>query len=250
MACYRSIGFEFCHVKAAVKAQVLKTEGPPTLFEHMRLLQDSIQAALATIGADLSVLQYELPKFCLTLLYHDVLRMFAFLQDAIFNVLERFFKMTKKDAVEAFGLYEMFVRQCEQIDNFMEMCSQHGCTGGNDIPNFSTAPASLVKSLKDHIDSNWAENAKSGGHEVSLASLIPKMQLPDMSTISAETSMLDTSIRTTTPSPPSSPEPAESDDDQQLGCVEVVAKEVDPGSEAAGGLSETVSSTSLEVSTH
>ena len=34
---------------------------------------------------------------------------------------------------------------------------KYGCTGGKDIPNFSTAPASLLKSLKNHIDSNWAE---------------------------------------------------------------------------------------------
>jgi len=240
MNCYRTLGFEFCHIKAAEKAAILKTEGPPDLFDHMRLLQSSIAAALQAIGDDAGVLAYELPKFCLTLLFQDVLRLFAYLQDTIFNVLERFFKMTKQDATEAYGLYSQFVQQTEQIDKFMVMCGKYGCTGGKDIPNFSTAPASLLKSLKNHIDSNWAESGKSpSGGEVSLAALIPKMEVLDTSTISAETSAVNTSPRT--PSPPSSPEHADSDD-EQVGYVEVVAEP-----SAGDALPVTVSSTSLEV---
>ena len=74
---------------------------------------------------------------------------------------------------------------------------------------------------------------------MSLAALIPKMEVLDTSTISAETSAVNTSPRT--PSPPSSPEHADSDD-EQVGYVEVVAEP-----SAGDALPVTVSSTSLEV---
>ena len=46
---------------------------------------------------------------CFMLLFRDLIRLFASYNDAIINLLEKFFEMNKKQAREALELYKKFL---------------------------------------------------------------------------------------------------------------------------------------------
>ena len=88
----------------------------------------------------------------MTLLFKDSLRLFLCLNDLTVNLLERFTRMPKADAVRALDLFKQSVAVCKGIDALITTSKTIGCTDGEKIPdNISLAPAKLLPVLEEHV---------------------------------------------------------------------------------------------------
>jgi phosphatidylinositol-binding clathrin assembly protein len=108
---------------------------------------------------------------CFMLLFRDLIRLFACYNDAIINLLEKYFDMNKKQCRDALDLYKKFLTRMDrvgeflkvaevslkfkfmknQIFNFFAFVQNIGIDKG-DIPDLTKAPSSLLEALEQHLN--------------------------------------------------------------------------------------------------
>eukprot|EP01133_Synstelium_polycarpum_P006618 gene6618-7692_t len=82
------------------------------------------------------------------LLLKDSFKMYCNLNDAVLNVLELYFNMTKKDATTALEIYKVFMRETNDIIRFFDSSRRKFHI---DLPELSPAPSSVVKGLEEYL---------------------------------------------------------------------------------------------------
>ena len=63
---------------------------------------------------------------CFMLLFRDLIRLFACYNDAIINLLEKYFDMNKKQCRDALDLYKKFLTRMDRVGEFLKVAEvQH-----------------------------------------------------------------------------------------------------------------------------
>lgn len=104
------------------------------------------------------------------LLFRDLIRLFACYNDAIINLLEKYFDMNKKQCRDALDLYKKFLTRMDRVGEFLKVaevkiltffeltCNIHNNIFQNigidkgDIPDLTKAPSSLLDALEQHLN--------------------------------------------------------------------------------------------------
>lgn len=89
-------------------------------------------------------------SMCFTLLFRDLIRLFACYNDGIINMLEKYFDMNKKQCREALDLYKRFLVRMDRVGEFLKVAENIGMDKG-DLPDLTKAPSSLLDALEGHL---------------------------------------------------------------------------------------------------
>jgi hypothetical protein len=60
-------------------------------------------------------------NMCFMLLFRDLIRLFACYNDAIINLLEKYFDMNKKQCRDALDLYKKFLTRMDRVGEFLKV---------------------------------------------------------------------------------------------------------------------------------
>lgn len=136
---YRACAFDFCKLKRGKEEGSLRTMNADKLLKTLPTLQQQLDSLLEfdctandlTNGMLPKVMSFHLiitQKFsigvinmCFMLLFRDLIRLFACYNDAIINLLEKYFDMNKKQARDALDLYKKFLTRMDRVGEFLKV---------------------------------------------------------------------------------------------------------------------------------
>ncbi|ESO10794.1 hypothetical protein HELRODRAFT_71857 [Helobdella robusta] len=155
---YRLMAFDFCKVKKGKDDGVLRIMDSEKLLKALPVLQSQVDALL-----EFEVTQSELNNPVIfasfMMLFKDLIRLLACYNDAIINLLAKFFDMNKKQCKESLDMYKKFVTRMEGVGKFFKVAEGVGIEKG-DIPDLAQAPSTLLDALETHMKS--LEGSKKG----------------------------------------------------------------------------------------
>uniref|UniRef100_A0AC35TXB8 ENTH domain-containing protein n=1 Tax=Rhabditophanes sp. KR3021 TaxID=114890 RepID=A0AC35TXB8_9BILA len=145
---YRMNVFDFCKIKRGNQDGLLRNIDVNKLLKTVPSLQSQIDALL-----DFKVSSSELNNGVINcsfiLLYRDLIRLYACFNDAIINILEKFFNTNRKQCRECLDIYKGFLVRLDRIGEFLRVAESVGMDKG-DYPDLMRAPASLLEALETH----------------------------------------------------------------------------------------------------
>lgn len=155
---YRQMAFDFCKIKKGKDDGVMRIMETDKLLKALPVLQGQVDALL-----DFEVTPSEMNNPVIfasfMMLFKDLIRLLACYNDAIINLLAKFFEMNRKQCKEAFDLYKKFVVRMEGVGKFFQVAESVGIEKG-DIPDLAQAPSTLLDALETHMKS--LESSKKG----------------------------------------------------------------------------------------
>jgi len=87
----------------------------------------------------------------LRLLYKDLVKMYVAYQEAIINLLERYFKLSRKKTREALDMYRKYLARMDKVTDFLRVVDAVGLDK-SEMPDLTKSPASILKLLEQHLD--------------------------------------------------------------------------------------------------
>ena len=121
------------------------------LLRETEVIQDQIKAL---VKCDLlsNDVENEISLTAFRLLTRDLLDLYNVENEAVMNVLSRYFEMSKPDAERAIRIYKKFCTQTEQVVQYLGVARQYEHATRLEIPRIKHAPTSLAKSLQDYLN--------------------------------------------------------------------------------------------------
>lgn len=134
---YRANAFDFCKIKRGKEEGSLRTMNTDKLLKTLPVLQQQVdsllefdctandltngekfqcQDQLSNVSLNLGVI-----NMCFMLLFRDLIRLFACYNDAIINLLEKYFDMNKKQCRDALDLYKKFLTRMDRVGEFLKV---------------------------------------------------------------------------------------------------------------------------------
>ncbi|XP_066154902.1 phosphatidylinositol-binding clathrin assembly protein LAP-like isoform X1 [Euwallacea fornicatus] len=147
---YRTVAFDFCKVKRGKEDGMLRTMSADKLLKTIPVLQSQL-GALLEFDCTANDLTNGIINMCFMLMFRDLIRLFACYNDAIINLLEKYFDMNKKQCKEALDIYKKFLVRMDSVGEFLKVAENVGIDKG-DIPDLTKAPSSLLDALEQHYN--------------------------------------------------------------------------------------------------
>lgn len=167
---YRTMAFDFCKVKRGKEDGTLRTMGTDSLLRTFPVLQTQMDALLEFDSSPDDIHRNSLMRVAFALLFRDLIRLFATYNDAVINLLEKYFTMNKKNAREALDFYKKFLTRMDKVAEFLKVAEAVGIDKG-EIPDLTKAPSSLLEALEQHLASlegkKLTSNSKQSSVDVS-----------------------------------------------------------------------------------
>ncbi|OQR75576.1 phosphatidylinositol-binding clathrin assembly protein LAP-like [Tropilaelaps mercedesae] len=146
---YRVVAFDFCKVKRGKELGDMRTMPIDKLLKTIPTLQAQIDSLLE-FDASPSDLCHSVITAAFMLLFKDLIRLFACYNDALINILEKYFSLQKKQCREALDCYKKFLVRMDRVAEFLKVAENIGIDKGN-IPDLTRAPSSLLDALEQHL---------------------------------------------------------------------------------------------------
>lgn len=137
---YRANAFDFCKIKRGKEEGSLRTMNTDKLLKTLPVLQQQLDALLEfdctandltngkkafNVTPLISSYTYTsltgVINMCFMLLFRDLIRLFACYNDAIINLLEKYFDMNKKQCRDALDLYKKFLTRMDRVGEFLKV---------------------------------------------------------------------------------------------------------------------------------
>jgi len=121
------------------------------LLRETEVIQDQVKAL---VKCDLlnNDTENEISLTAFRLLTRDLLDLYSVLNEAVMNVLSRYFEMSKPDAERAIKIYRTFCKQTDQVVQYLSVARQYEHATRLQIPKIKHAPTSLANSLQEYLD--------------------------------------------------------------------------------------------------
>lgn len=165
---YRGVAFDFCKVKRGKEEGSVRAMNAENLLKTLPILQNQLDALLE-FDCTANDLTNGVINMCFMLLFRDLIRLFACYNDAIINLLEKYFEMNKKQCREGLDLYKKFLIRMDRVGEFLKVAENIGIDKG-DIPDLTKAPNSLLDALEQHLASLEGNTPTSASNQKSLKS--------------------------------------------------------------------------------
>ena len=125
------------------------------LLRETEIVQDQVRALLKCDLLQNDVAgggENEITLTAFRLLTKDILDLYNCENQAVMNVLNRYFEMSRTDAERAINIYKRFCKQTDQVVQYLSLARQYEHATRLEIPRIKHAPTSLVQSLQEYLD--------------------------------------------------------------------------------------------------
>ena len=125
------------------------------LLRETEIVQDQVRALLRCDLLQNDVAgggENEITLTAFRLLTKDILDLYNCENEAVMNVLSRYFEMSRNDAERAINIYKKFCKQTDQVVQYLSLARQYEHATRLEIPRIKHAPTSLVQSLQEYLD--------------------------------------------------------------------------------------------------
>jgi hypothetical protein len=153
---YRALAIDLCKVKPG-KDNGLRTMNMDNLSKTLPIVHNQFDSLL-DFGVEAKDLNNGIIMAAFRLLYKDLNRIFAAYQEAIINLVERYFKLSRKKTREALNMYKKYLDRMDKVSNFYKIVEQVGLDKC-EMPDTSKL-TSLLSVLEEHM--NQLEAKKRG----------------------------------------------------------------------------------------
>lgn len=106
--------------------------------------------SLLEFAAEQKDLNNGIIMFAFRLLYKDLVRLYIAYQEAIINLLERYFKLSRKKTREALELYKNYLARMDRVASFLRVVEAVGLDK-SEMPDLTKSPGSILKLLEQHL---------------------------------------------------------------------------------------------------
>ena len=146
---YRQATTDFIRV---AKTNFLRQASVDKLLAYIPILQRQIDG-IVNLELSSTDICTEICRAAFVLIFRDLIALFTIYNEGIINMLELFFEMEKKHARESFDLYKKFIVRMGKVEHFLKVAEDAGIDQGDDVPDLSKAPSSLLSALENHLGS-------------------------------------------------------------------------------------------------
>ncbi|WBW71831.1 ENTH/VHS domain protein [Schizosaccharomyces osmophilus] len=155
---YGRLGFDYAQAGDATKKKLKQLTVDKGLMRHIDGIQSQLKRLLKCqflvdeIDNDITVTSFRL-------LVGDLLVLFKAINIGVIKLLEHYFEMSHTDAEQSLRIYKMFVRQTEDVINFLSTARSLEFVTKFPVPNIKHAPISLTSSLEEYLhDPDFEQN--------------------------------------------------------------------------------------------
>uniref|UniRef100_UPI00358ED452 clathrin coat assembly protein AP180-like isoform X2 n=1 Tax=Myxine glutinosa TaxID=7769 RepID=UPI00358ED452 len=156
---YRQMAFDFIRVKRGNDG-LMRSMSVEKVLKALSVLQSQVDALL-DFEAHPKDLSNGVMSAAFSLLFKDMIRLFACYNDGIINLLEKFFDLKKVQSKEGLEIYKKFLTCMIRVSEFFKIAEQVGIDKG-DIPDIAQAPGSLLESMEQHVALQESKKSKEG----------------------------------------------------------------------------------------
>jgi phosphatidylinositol-binding clathrin assembly protein len=121
------------------------------LLRETEIVQDQIRA-LVKCDFLTNDVENEISLTAFRLLTRDLVDLFNVVNEALMNVLSKYFELSKPDAQRAIKIYKAFCKQTEQVVQYLSVARQYEHATRLQVPRIKHAPTSLVQTLQEYLD--------------------------------------------------------------------------------------------------
>uniref|UniRef100_A0A6G1SFD5 Phosphatidylinositol-binding clathrin assembly protein LAP n=1 Tax=Aceria tosichella TaxID=561515 RepID=A0A6G1SFD5_9ACAR len=144
---YKALAIDLCKIKPG-KDNGLRTMNMENLCKTLPVVHNQFDSLL-DFGAEAKDLNNGIIMAAFRLLYKDLNRIFVAYQEAIINLVERYFKLSRKKTREALNMYKKYLDRLDKVANFFKIVEQVGLDK-NEMPDTSKL-TSLLSVLEEHM---------------------------------------------------------------------------------------------------
>lgn len=144
---YKTLAIDLCKVKPG-KDNGLRTMNMDNLCKTLPVVHNQFDSLL-DFGVEAKDLNNGIIMAAFRLLYKDLNRIFVAYQEAIINLVERYFKLSRKKTREALNMYKKYLDRLDKVANFFKIVEQVGLDK-SEMPDTSKL-TSLLSVLEEHM---------------------------------------------------------------------------------------------------
>ncbi|KAF4553153.1 ANTH domain-containing protein [Elsinoe fawcettii] len=149
---------DYCKVGALERMKSLSID--KGLLRETGAIQDQIRALLKCDFFSRES-ENDIALMAFRLITQDLLDLYAAMNQAVMNVLSRYFELSRVDAERGITLYKTFTKQTDQVVRYLSIARSYENVTRLEIPNIKHAPTSLTKSLEEYLnDTNFDTNRR------------------------------------------------------------------------------------------
>lgn len=145
---YRTLATDLCRIQKN-SDNILRSMPIERLLATLPVIQKQLDSLL-DFGCTDNDLNNSIIIASFTLLFHDLIRLFASYNDGIINLFEKYFDLNRKMCREAFEAYKKFLACTDRVAEFLKVAEAINLDRG-DIPDLKRAPSSLLDALEQHL---------------------------------------------------------------------------------------------------
>ncbi|TGZ61749.1 hypothetical protein CRM22_007818 [Opisthorchis felineus] len=159
---YREVAFDLCRMKLGKEDGGIRTMPQAKLLKTLPVIENQLDALLA-FDATSNELVNSVLRVAHLHLYRDLIRLYAVYNEAMINLIGRYFTMTKRDCRTALVIYKAFLKRMEAMNAFVKIAeatdsSSFAPPHENDSITFQPVPPSVLEALEQHL--SYLENHK------------------------------------------------------------------------------------------
>ncbi|KAF6768799.1 hypothetical protein AHF37_05594 [Paragonimus kellicotti] len=133
----------------------IRTMPQTKLFKTLPVIENQIDALLA-FDATSNELVNTVLRVAHLHLYRDLIRLYAVYNEAMINLIGRYFTMSKRDCRTSLNCYKSFLKRMESMNAFVKVAESADTSGlpsphDNDCITFQPVPSSVLEALEQHL---------------------------------------------------------------------------------------------------
>lgn len=145
---YRTLALDVCKIRSG-NDNALRTMNMDNLSKTLPIVRQQFDSLL-DFGAEPKDLNNGIIMAAFRLLYKDLVRLYVAYQEAIINLLERYFKLSRRKTREALEMYKDYLARMDRVAGFLRVVESVGLDK-SEMPDLTNSPASILKVLEEHL---------------------------------------------------------------------------------------------------
>jgi hypothetical protein len=145
---YKTLAMDPCRLPKGDQTP-LRTQDPVKLLKTTSVIQEQMDLMM-NMEFSTGDLTNGVINTAFLMLYKDLIKLYAVYNDALINILEKFFEMTKPLCKEAMAAYKKFITRQEPVHKFLQLAEDVGVDKQSHL-NLRQVPEDLLPALESHL---------------------------------------------------------------------------------------------------
>ncbi|CAI7999856.1 Clathrin coat assembly protein AP180, partial [Geodia barretti] len=145
---YKTLAMDLCRLPKGDQTP-LRTQDPVKLLKTTSVVQEQMDLMM-NMEFSTGDLTNGVVNTAFLMLYKDLIKLYAVYNDALINILEKFFEMTKPQCKEAMAAYKKFITRQEPVHKYLHLAEDVGVDKQSHL-NLRQVPEDLLPALESHL---------------------------------------------------------------------------------------------------